>query len=175
MKLFPFVLVAISAVGCGGSEESSSGGGSSSSSGGTLSASGGTTDGGAPTGPTKDWVPIDVEKFCSFLSCPGAAASSTTDCKSNFTASRVKPACNTSLATATCDSPASILDECFPPCSDGGPKTCDGSHISACSGGKNYVVDCEGVCAIENRKWSGTCGKTYPNQPPATEEKCWCL
>lgn len=165
MKLFVRALTLFTVVACSSSDDDS---------GSTSSSSGGATSGGAATGPTKDYIALDADKFCGFLTCPGATATtSKEECLVNFKASRVTADCKAKLDTATCDSPAAILDDCFPPCT-GDAQTCDGSHITTCGGGKTYVFECDGVCATQNKKWVGACGKTYQNQN-ATEDKCWCL
>ncbi len=170
MKLFLCACAALVLVACSGSDGDDTGGTSSSGGGGASSGGGGTN----VTGPTKDYVSLDADKFCGFLNCPGASATtSQTECVANFKATRVTADCKSKLDAATCDSPASILTDCFPACT-GDAQTCDGSHITTCGGGKTYVFECDGICATQNKKWVGACGKTYQNQN-ATEDKCWCL
>ena len=77
------------------------------------------------------------------------------------------------LDSFTCDTPKSELDSCWPEC-HGEPAECDGPNVIACSSsGRRYTYDCEGVCATQNKKWSGICGLSYKNQTSA-QATCWC-
>ncbi|MFO0735815.1 MAG: hypothetical protein U0270_08045 [Labilithrix sp.] len=140
--------------------------------------SGGTSSGGAtgpdPTGSTKDYVQPDANKVCTLLTCPSSSPQTTTqdECLKTYTAARIPPSCKDGLESATCDSPASVVSDCFPSCT-GTESSCDGRNVTTCANGRQYTFECGGVCATQNKTWTGTCGLTYGGVTAQTV-KCWC-
>lgn len=154
----------VALVACGGGSESSDDPGAAGS--------------GPATGPTKDYVAIDAEKFCQTLAgCTSTTSSEVADCVKTYEAVRVAPECKTKIDALACDSIASMSADCFPTCEVAELSKCDGPHITTCRvsalGTMRYTLECGGVCASQGATWSGTCSDHYGSQQAITE-KCWC-
>jgi hypothetical protein len=124
---------------------------------------------------TASYVTIDAPALCRLFTtdCPTKSGQTYDDCLKVYEAMRVPTECKALLDAFTCDSPKSQLDTCWPQCS-GLAAECDGPNITECSAsGRRYTYECHGVCATQNKAWSGICGVTYKNES-AGRPTCWC-
>lgn len=124
---------------------------------------------------TADYVAIDAEKVCRIFTtdCPRKTGQSYEECVQIYAATRVPIACKSKLDALTCDGVQADLEDCWPECA-GLEAECDGPHILECApSGRRYTYDCDGVCATQNKTWSGKCGTSYRNQS-SNLPTCWC-
>jgi hypothetical protein len=124
---------------------------------------------------TADYVEIDADSLCHLYTtdCPQKTGQTLDQCVAIYKAVRVSPACKEQLHALTCDNANSGVDQCWPTCSGQAP-LCDGNHITECSpSGRLYTYDCSGVCATQNKTWSGTCGKKLKFET-SNVDTCWC-
>lgn len=123
---------------------------------------------------TANYVSIDAEKLCHVFTtdCPRKTGQTFDECVKIYEATRVPPECKDKLDALTCDSSSEVQD-CWPTCS-GLEAECDGPHIIECApSGRRYTYDCDGVCATQNKTWSGKCGTSYKSQT-SNLATCWC-
>lgn len=135
----------------------------------------------APSPPaavvTSGYVTLDAAKVCKIFTtdCPRKTGQTYDDCLKTYEAIRVAPSCLDLLKKLTCDTTQEDLAPCWPACkTTDAVATCDGPNILECaSSGKKYAYACEGVCATQDRTWSGSCGLSYKTQK-AEHDTCWC-
>lgn len=124
---------------------------------------------------TAGYVGIDAPQLCHIFTtdCPTSSGQTFDECVKIYEATRVPTDCKATLDALTCSSPKAQLDTCWPPCS-GLEAECDGPNIIECSAsGRKFTYDCKGVCATQNKAWSGICSVTYMNEN-AGRPTCWC-
>lgn len=124
---------------------------------------------------TADYVKVDPDRVCRIftMDCPRKTGETYEACVKIYEAMRVSAECQAILDRLSCDTTQTELAGCWPDCSHSVAE-CDGPHIIECStSGRTYTYDCDGVCATQNRTWSGTCAASYKGQT-SPNPTCWC-
>jgi hypothetical protein len=126
-----------------------------------------------------------ASQMCSKIATCSTPAS---NCEAGWAALVFSSSCQQEMLAASCadlvaaDVPQS-LQNCIPSCS--GTMSCgNGVTTASCNGdgtvtecinGSQLVYTCDGVCASENKAYSGQCALTYQGQSSPTGcPTCWC-
>lgn len=116
---------------------------------------------------------------------------SVTNCHAAFAAIVLSSDCQSAFLNASCAdltaNPAPpALEKCIPSCT--GTMTCTGSSakvtsstcngdgtVTECVNGSTFTYTCDGICAAESKKYSGTCAGSFNGQASPTGcPACWC-
>jgi hypothetical protein len=126
-------------------------------------------------------APASLEEACAKLA----------ECRADVTVeqcldlfiSAVTPAqCYEAMRSAPCEDhqqPTAYREDCFPTCF-APSQQCVGDTLLACIdwGAGEYrrsLLTCEGICAGDDKTYTGICGRTSPGGLQSDEDVCWCV